>query len=105
MTYIQAALEGDAWFIPDVIGVYRLHGVNHSQGLKNHKADSARHYSIAGENIRRWRLVRGKLLTLNGRIPPLRSLQAHQIRSRRLARSPAKAVLRYHVILLQFFLT
>lgn len=68
MTYIQAALEGDAWFIPDVIGIYRIHGVNHSLGLKNHKADRARHYSIVREGIKRWRLVRGKLLTVKGRM-------------------------------------
>ncbi|MBQ7217015.1 MAG: glycosyltransferase family 2 protein [Synergistaceae bacterium] len=55
MTYIEAALEGDAWFISDVIGVYRVHGHNHSHGLKDHPADNARHYKIAGENIRRWK--------------------------------------------------
>ena len=61
MTYIQAAIEGDAWFMSDVIGVYRVHGNNHSKGMKNHKADDARHYHVTRENLKRTRLVKEKL--------------------------------------------
>ena len=60
MTYIEAALEGDAWFMADVIGVYRLHGQNTTLGGYRNKKNperEARHYEIMRENMRRWRSV------------------------------------------------
>ena len=32
-----------------------MHGHNHSHGLKDHPADSARHYKIITENLNRWK--------------------------------------------------
>ena len=33
--YMLASLYGDSWFIPDVVGVYRVHGANETFGVKN----------------------------------------------------------------------
>ena len=57
MTYIEAALEGDAWFIADVIGVYRVHGESSSLGYKKHYAREERRYKIIIDNMRRWKHV------------------------------------------------
>ncbi|MBR0257675.1 MAG: glycosyltransferase family 2 protein [Synergistaceae bacterium] len=60
-TYVQAAMHGDMWILSDVIGIYRIHGNNHSKGLKDHKADSARRYFIIEEEIKRRKLIRDEL--------------------------------------------
>ncbi len=61
-TYLEAALEGDAWFLADVIGIYRS---GHPSLTLNHsKADPEAeevYYSAQKENARRTRLVRDKL--------------------------------------------
>ncbi len=58
-TYLEVALEGDAWFMSDVIGVYRVHAQNMTAGgfrSKNSERE-ARHYEIASENMKRWKHV------------------------------------------------
>ena len=59
MTYIEAALEGDVWFMPDIIGIYRVHANNMTSGGFKSKAPEreAKHWQIARENIRRWKHV------------------------------------------------
>ena len=61
-TYLEAALEGDAWFIPDLIGMYRTGHtsltLNHSK--TNPEAEEV-YYSAQKENARRTRMVRDKL--------------------------------------------
>ncbi|MBQ6969008.1 MAG: glycosyltransferase family 2 protein [Synergistaceae bacterium] len=57
MTYINSALYGDGWFIPDVIGVYRVHGQNDTNGgyrSKNPEIE-ARMYKTITENMREWK--------------------------------------------------
>ena len=41
-TYMQAALLGDAWFMNNVIGVYRLHKQSTTLGYNNHPAQNKR---------------------------------------------------------------
>ena len=61
-TYLEAALEGDAWFMPDLIGMYRT---GHTSLTLNHsKADPEAeevYYTAQKENARRTRMVRDKL--------------------------------------------
>ena len=44
MLYLQAALWGDVYYIPDVVGVYRIHGANESKGVTNNPAYEARYF-------------------------------------------------------------
>ena len=60
-TYYQAALFGDAWYIPDVIGVYRFHNDSLTLGYKHHPELEGRHYITVHENIKQWRFVRETL--------------------------------------------
>lgn len=58
MTYIESAIEGDGWFISDVIGVYRIHENSSERGYKTTTPErEARHYKIASENMNRWKHV------------------------------------------------
>ena len=58
MTYIEAALYGDAWLLPDIIGVYTVHGESYTLGYKKPNPElEERYYQTASENIRRWKHV------------------------------------------------
>ena len=62
LTYIQAALEGDLWFMPEVIGVYRIHGESMERGYKTTNPErEARHYETLRECIRRCIEVRREI--------------------------------------------
>ena len=62
MTYLEAALEGDAWFMSDVIGVYRVgHTSLHKGGYKKSVAREEVHYRVVKENARRSRLIKESL--------------------------------------------
>ena len=56
MTYIEAALDDDAWFMPSIIGVYRVQPYSTERGYKTTTPEQEmRHYRLFGENIRRWK--------------------------------------------------
>ena len=58
LTYIESALEGDAWFMGDVIGVYRVHGDTSTLGYKKHNPElEARYFKTVSEDARRWKYV------------------------------------------------
>ena len=62
MIYFEAALEGDAWFMPDVIGVYRMgHACLSHGGHKRSAAGEKIHYVVERENARRSRHIKEKL--------------------------------------------
>lgn len=62
MTYIQAALEGDAWFMSDVIGVYRTGHASMTLGYAKRDTErDARFYRVAEENFKRYQQVKEKL--------------------------------------------
>lgn len=64
-TYIQAALEGDAWFMPDVIGVYRTGHASMTLGYgKRDTEHDAKFYRITEENIKRYVQVKEKLYSI-----------------------------------------
>ena len=62
ITSSEAALFGDAWYMPDKIGVYRIGHSRMTIGRCKEDTDyDRRHYEIMHENIRRWRVLRDKL--------------------------------------------
>lgn len=63
-TYFEAALEGDGWLMPGVIGVYRIHEDGDTRGYKNHTLHEARKYNIVLEMFKRLTLIRDKLCGL-----------------------------------------
>ena len=68
-TYYLAALLGDAWYIPDVIGVYRYHEDSISLGYKKkkHPALDARHYITVDEGVKRRIFIMNELSKRIGR--------------------------------------
>ncbi len=44
MLYLQSALWGDIYYIPDVVGIYRIHADNQSKGVKNNPEYEARYF-------------------------------------------------------------
>ena len=64
ITSSETALFGDVWYMPDIIGVYRTGHARMTTGRCKEDADyERRHYEITHENIRRWRVLRDKLVT------------------------------------------
>ena len=62
MTYMQAALLGDAYFMADVVGVYRIHGESTTLGYKNKNYErEEKYYYRVGEHLKRWLLVKNAL--------------------------------------------
>ena len=62
LLYIEASLYGDLWVMPDIIGVYRIHGESAEQGYKDKNPDrEARHWRIVREATRRWQYVRKEI--------------------------------------------
>ena len=58
LTYMESALEGDAWFMGDVIGVYRVQPNSMERGYKTTTPErEARHWRAVREGIRRWKHV------------------------------------------------
>ncbi|MBQ7155159.1 MAG: glycosyltransferase family 2 protein, partial [Synergistaceae bacterium] len=68
LTYVEAALQGDAWLMPDVIGVYRIHGASMERGYKTTTPErEARHYETLREVIRRWQNVCLEISRIKGK--------------------------------------
>ena len=65
-TYVQAALEGDACFIADVVGVYKVSPSNFTHRKVRNPKSEARYYRIMGENAKRYRIVKEKICDIAG---------------------------------------
>ncbi len=64
MTYLEAALYGDAYFMSDYVGVYRLHKESITLGYTHNPGNESRYYAKALENTRRNKLIAEKLYTM-----------------------------------------
>ena len=63
LLYLQTAMLGDAWYMPDIVGVYRVHGANESNGVKNNPAYNARYLTATTRFLRTRKVVRNELYT------------------------------------------
>lgn len=61
LLYIQNAALGDAWFIPDIVGVWRVHGKNESFGIKNNPEYTARIFPAIKLMARHYSMIRDEL--------------------------------------------
>ena len=61
MTYREAALLGDVYFMSDYVGVYRVHKESWTLGYTNHTRDEARRLDVVCELIRREKIWADKL--------------------------------------------
>ena len=59
-TYMLAALHGDVYIMPDIVGIYRIHPESNSQGRKS-SAYNSRRYANLAERLRQDRIVRDEL--------------------------------------------
>ena len=68
MTYVPASFFGDVWLLPDIAGVYRIHGGNLTFGGKVSSPEiERRHFGVMKTNITRWRFAREKLCGVVGK--------------------------------------
>ncbi len=59
--YMLTAMIGDAWFMADTIGVYRIHGENESFGVKNNPEYDKRRYPARKKSMQTWNFIRDYL--------------------------------------------
>lgn len=68
ITYIQAAFCGDAWFMNDIIGIYRS---NHESLTLVYKTKDPRRETMHNENVKenfkRWKIIEDKLCKAIGK--------------------------------------
>ena len=65
-TYWFAMLYGDAWFLADVIGVYRLHSESYTAGSKKNHQSYERRYKIVRERTKQRGIIYKKLCEIIG---------------------------------------
>ena len=65
-TYWHAMSYGDAWFIPDITGVYRLHAESYTAGSKKSPQSDERRYNIIRERARHRGIIYRKLCGIAG---------------------------------------
>ena len=65
-TYWHAMLHGDAWFLPDVTGVYRIHQESYTLGHKITPESEERRYRVVAERVKQAHMIYGKMRVITG---------------------------------------
>lgn len=66
--YMLAALLGDVWYLPDVVGVWRRHGANELSGVKNNPEYEKRIPAGRVKGRRTWIFIRDSLYKHYGKL-------------------------------------